>query len=595
MTMIRVVYGGRNEDLEFDQVFREDRLSSLGLTTMPDIGSISADTIRRALTYYYDVDEEEFSSHFIEINQQTHNITVRPNAKWGVAAEEDIRIKILNSFMSCPHRDTEQLQKIHLEIRDKDPIFYVHLAAWYKKNGDLRDHNEVFTAMLLTDPYLENREFGVALFQQQAPFMKSKIVGFIKGKKVVLREKTGKKIKVGKKVIDEVKNTIKKVGLMKSVPGCLKTDIMRYLRWLEADNQRFDSVALRNAKDLKMLYAAKNLQIKPCPRAQAILFDEKIPKDSKLNIFKTIRDAKTPEEAARLIVENKIPYTIAIGLIEKMSPSILIALIYNMSSQEVINNIASLQEKGAMGNPETKKLISQKLETAKTAKNVTALKSKRVKQTGRVTDESVLTQLDQIADKQIKKSGTIKLPTGIFIDRSGSMNEAITTGKNIAATISGVMDADLHVVAFDTIAQLIKAKDNTMTSWEQAFKPIRAGGGTSIGCALDFLIRYKLYVEQIIVVTDEDENGSPKFSDVYSKYVDEMKISPLIIIVRVGRITPRFSQSLKAKNIVYDVYEPEGNDYYGLPGLIPMLSRNSKLDLVYEIMDFPLPQKKCYV
>ncbi|MDD5649836.1 MAG: hypothetical protein PHF86_05350 [Candidatus Nanoarchaeia archaeon] len=512
-----------------------------------------------------------------------------------VKKEQDIRVKILNSFMTCPHRDTGELQKIHAEMREKDPVFYAHLAAWYKKNGDLRDHNEVFTAMLITDPFLDNRETGIALFQNQAPFMKIKILSFIKGKKITLREKTGEQVKRGKKMIDEIKNSKKQVGLIKNIPNILRTEIERYVRWLEKDNDRFDSVALTNFNDLKSFYAGKGVQIKPCPRAQQILFEEKFPEDSKLTVFKQIREADTPEKAANLMVQHKIPYTIAVGLRDKITPSILIALINNMTAQEIITNIASLQEKGAMDNPGTKKLITEKLEAAKTAKNVTALKSKRAKQTGRVKDETVLKQLDEIADKQIKKSGSIKVSTGLLIDRSGSMDVAIQVGKQIAATICGSMEADLFGVAFDTMAQAVKASENTLTAWEKAFAPIHASGRTSVGCALDFMIRYKLYAEQLIIVTDEDENQNPRFADVFPKYVQEMKVTPAIIIVRVGDKKTGLSTSLKNAGISFDSYEPSGNDYYGLSGLIPLLSRKSKLDLVYEIMDFPLPIRKSYV
>jgi hypothetical protein len=72
-------------------------------------------------------------------------------------------------------------------------------------------------------------------------------------------------------------------------------------------------------------------------------------------------------------------------------------------------------------------------------------------------------------------------------------------------------------------------------------------------------------------------------------------VTPAIIIVRVGDKKTGLSDSLKRQGIPFDSYEPKGNDYYGLTGLIPLLSRKSKLDLVYEIMDFPLPSRKSYV
>jgi uncharacterized protein YjaG (DUF416 family) len=43
--------------------------------------------------------------------------------------EGDIRVRVLNSFMTCPHRDTDVLKKIHEDIRDNDPLFYAHLAC----------------------------------------------------------------------------------------------------------------------------------------------------------------------------------------------------------------------------------------------------------------------------------------------------------------------------------------------------------------------------------------------------------------------------------------------------------------------------------
>jgi len=507
--------------------------------------------------------------------------------------EEDLRVKILNTFMTCDHRNTEMSMKVHQEVQTKDPLFYAHLACWYRKNGELRDVNEVFSALLSVDPYLPNREVGLALFREQAPFMKRRILGFIKGKKVKVREKTGKKIKIGKKTVDEVKITEKKVGLDKSLPTAFKTEVTRYLRWLESNTEKFDTVAIRNAKDLKALYASNGLQIKPSPRAQAILFDKEYPKDSKLNIFEKISTAKTPEEAAKLIVENKVPYTVAVGLVEKITPSILVALIDAMSPQELINNVASLEEKGAMDNPDVKKLIQAKLGKAEKSKTVATLKSKTAKATGRIKDEEVLKQLDKVADEQVKKSGTIKVPTAIFIDQSGSMDKAIDVGKRCAALVSGVTTADLHVVCFNTAATPITSTEKTLTGWERAFAPIHANGGTSIGCALDYLMRRGHAVEQLVVITDELENSAPFFTDVFAKYKEQAKATPHVVIINVSATAHSYSdqilhESLDKAKITYDVYKPANSDYYGLPGLVTLLSRKSKLDLVYEILDTPL-------
>jgi len=114
-----------------------------------------------------------------------------------------------------------------------------------------------------------------------------------------------------------------------------------------------------------------------------------------------------------------------------------------------------------------------------------------------------------------------------------------------------------------------------------------------MGCALHYLLAKKKLIEQIIIVTDEGENATPMFTDVYAQYIKTMSISPHVVIIHVGGGGDNtFSQNLKRAGISFDTYTPAGDDYYGLPGLVTLLSRKSKLDLIMEIMDFPLAKRK---
>jgi hypothetical protein len=42
---------------------------------------------------------------------------------------------------------------------------------------------------------------------------------------------------------------------------------------------------------------------------------------------------------------------------------------------------------------------------------------------------------------------------------------------------------------------------------------------------------------------------------------------------------------------VADAFQFEG-DYYALPNLVPLLTRPSKLELLMEIMEYPVPTRK---
>jgi hypothetical protein len=64
---------------------------------------------------------------------------------------------------------------------------------------------------------------------------------------------------------------------------------------------------------------------------------------------------------------------------------------------------------------------------------------------------------------------------------------------------------------------------------------------------------------------------------------------PTLAAAQVRR-TRYLEKRCKAQSIAYDAYHFDG-DYYALPNLIPILAQPSRLDLVMEIMDVPLPAR----
>jgi hypothetical protein len=193
-----------------------------------------------------------------------------------------------------------------------------------------------------------------------------------------------------------------------------------------------------------------------------------------------------------------------------MTPTVLLALVEVMSPQELINNLAALQRRGAMENPDLKAAIEDKLEAAKTAGRVSAFKAEEAMKAAPLSTE-VRRKLEQVADSQVKARGAIKRPTALLVDKSGSMQVAIELGKRIAAMISAICENDLFVYAFDTMAYPIDRSQGDLAAWEKSFKGIAAGGGTACGAPLELMIRKKQYVEQIIMVTDEGDNTPPLF------------------------------------------------------------------------------------
>jgi hypothetical protein len=500
------------------------------------------------------------------------------------ANEEDLRLGILNTLLTTPHRQLDQVWPVHREMVQKDPRFYVRLATWYHDLGDLRDHKEMFVATLALSEFPGHRDVGLALLRGLPPYQVLRVLDFVHGRKKTRKVRAQK----NQAAAGEVQTLVEEFGLFRNPPRSLRTEIVRYLREREAEPDWFDSTALTARKALKRLYAL--LHVKPGERAQQILFDEEPPADSRMFALKELRKAATPAEQARAIVEHQIPYRVAVTVVQQMTPTVLAALIDRMSPQELINNLGALKRRGAFDNADLKALIEQKLEQARSATRVSALKAEEALKAADLAPE-VQRQLEAVADTQVKAKGRIGRPTALLIDKSGSMDVAIEVGKRIAALVSAVCEKELYVYAFDTIAYPIERGGTDLASWERAFQGITAGGGTSCGVAVEALRRKRQYVEQLIVITDEDENTPPLFVESLGRYRQEVKADPNVCFVRTPDARTNLEEQCQQSGVPVDAFQFTG-DYYSLPNLVPLLARPSRLELLMEIMEYPLPARK---
>lgn len=540
--------------------------------------------------------------------------------------ERDQREVILNSLLTSPHRDLASHYPIHQTLITLDPRFYVHLAAWYADHGVLRDHKELFVATLCTSKNTEYRAVGLTLLHRLPPYEVARVVDFVKGRRVRVRQpvtrwpndsssienqvpRNGSSLvraqRLWQRIFkgdseeneafdrDETRSQAcqyvsESVGLCLNVPRSMKTGIEAYLRAREADDSAFDRTVITARNPLKRLYAG--LHIRPSERAQAILFDNNPPVDSLPYVVKQIACMDDPGEQARTIVQHRIPYRVACAILKNVSPMALASLIDAMSPQEMINNIKSLKQRGAFENPLLREMIEDKLQMAKGDARVSAYKAKvaikAVGATGRLAST-----LGSITEANLKNAGRITRDTALLIDKSGSMHRSLEVGKKLGAMVSTISEASFYAYAFDTIAYPIEPDTHHLFSWERAMADLHAGGPTSCGIALELMRRIGQRVEQIVLVTDENENHPPFFKDVFPTYVRDIGIRPDVTIIKIGHASDRIERACFTLGFSPNVFEFRG-DYYSLPNVIPMLAYPSLTEMVMEILDYPLPTKQ---
>src|SRR3954449_8463584 len=100
-----------------------------------------------------------------------------------MTTEQDVRLRLLNTLLTTPHRKLEEIAPVHADMVKADPRFYVRLAAWYADHGDVRDHKEMFVATLSLSDFPGHRDVGLAMLRQFPPYEVARVLDFVHGRK----------------------------------------------------------------------------------------------------------------------------------------------------------------------------------------------------------------------------------------------------------------------------------------------------------------------------------------------------------------------------------------------------------------------------
>src|SRR5580765_7357090 len=143
--------------------------------------------------------------------------------------EQDLRLALLNSLLTTPHRQLAQIWPVHQEIVAKDPRFYVRLGAWYADHGDVRDHKEMFIITLILSDFEGHRDVGLAMLRGLPPYEVTRVLDFIHGRKKTKKvraeaKEVGKRRQKAAKAAPgaPVQTVVEDFGLFRNPPRALK-------------------------------------------------------------------------------------------------------------------------------------------------------------------------------------------------------------------------------------------------------------------------------------------------------------------------------------------------------------------------------------
>ncbi len=467
---------------------------------------------------------------------------------------------ILRSLLTCPHGKLAETVPVFGEAMQRDPLFTgkALYALTLEEFNRIRDLEEAGIAFLLTSPHDVHREAGRVTFQTLEPYRAGRVALFVH-----------RHLKANRQVRGAVDD---------------------YLKTLSWNRKRFDGAARLARRELHQMYELYHL--KPSERAQRVLFDGKVP-EGEVDVSRLLREAPTAEAQARLIVEHRVPYTLATSALKSMAPAVWVALIEVMTPAEALNLRAAVEKSGILIDPEIRELYEAKLAQVKyTERAQVSTMTERKSAQGR--DERLTKIVGEARQAKIDQSAKITLDTLICVDCSGSMESAIELAQRLCPHVAALCDETLRVYCFNDTAWLLEAKGTSFEDYQRAFALIRANGYTSLGAPLEMSLKRGFCPEMVIYITDQGENRHPSVVNLYRD--QEALKSTRFVFVNVGQVSHAVALTMEtggADVVEFDAQVPanEKGWFAVLDNLTPLLTKGGYRELVERIMALELPRR----
>lgn len=234
--------------------------------------------------------------------------------------------------------------------------------------------------------------------------------------------------------------------------------------------------------------------------------------------FERLKKATTIDEKLEAITAGKLPHEVASTFVGKDAKG-WEAIVFQMPIFAMLRNLATMERLGIMKGEVRDHVIKTFTDQATITKSM-ILPFRFVEAMNHVTDDKVKDALRDALELSFTNVPAIPGRTAFFLDVSGSMHGFLPQASVFAC--SGMKKAqDGRIILFDTRAHVFgfSMRDSVLT---QAQK-IRCGGGTDVGAPMRQLLVEKDKVDNIVCITDEQQNTGSAFFKALETY--RMKVN----------------------------------------------------------------------
>ena len=223
--------------------------------------------------------------------------------------------------------------------------------------------------------------------------------------------------------------------------------------------------------------------------------------------FEGLKSAKTVAERVKFIKEGKLPHEVASTFAGK-DAKVWAAINFPMFA--LLRNLATLERNGAID--DFKEQIQKNFNTPEYVKKSKILPFRFIKAFDKIQNEWVKDALRDAIENSVDNLPNIAGSSTILLDISGSMGGFIAEASLFAVSAAKKAGESEIYLFDDSVTKFgISARDSILSQVSR----IKVRGGTDIQGAIATLITRKVNRDNVILITDEQQNqGSPAFTEI---------------------------------------------------------------------------------
>lgn len=266
-----------------------------------------------------------------------------------------------------------------------------------------------------------------------------------------------------------------------------------------------------------------------------------------LAAYADLKRATTDDDRAAAIVAGRLPHEVVTPFIGS-SRRLWSALVPQLPVFALLRHLAALERHGVLD--AHREHVTALFTNPRVIEASKILPFRFLTAAGKVQSAWVKDALREALELSFASVPSVTGRTAVMLDRSGSMSGFMQTAALFAICTLRKAELNGRLLAFDHELEevSVSARDSVLTQAQA----IKARGGTNVALPMERLLKDRDRVDNIVMITDEQQNQGTPFVDVLDRY--RAKVNPNVNVFIIDVSPYRHGLTPKADARTWYVY-----------------------------------------